>query len=41
LWAGGPIPISGLEGASSTDINAIAKALAVMLTNKIRVRRRN
>lgn len=40
-WTGGAIPISGLEGASPSDVSAIARELAISLTNKIRVRRRN
>ena len=40
-WSGGPIPISGLEGASPTDVSRIARELAESLTAKIRTRRRN
>jgi len=39
-WSGGPIPISGLERGSPADVNAIARALAQSLTEKIRTRRR-
>lgn len=39
-WSGGPIPISGLERGSPADVNAIARALARSLTEKIRMRRR-
>jgi hypothetical protein len=39
-WSGGPIPISGLEGASSEDVSRIARELATSLTQKIRTRRR-
>ena len=40
-WSGGPIPISGLERASPTDVSAIARDLASLITEKIRTRRRN
>lgn len=40
-WQGGPIPISGLEGASPSDVNEFARALARSLTEKVRLRRRN
>ena len=39
-WSGGPIPLSGLERGSPADVNAIARALAKSLTEKIRMRRR-
>jgi hypothetical protein len=39
-WSGGPIPIAGLERGSPADVNAIARALARSLTEKIRARRR-
>jgi len=40
-WSGGPIPITGLEGASPSDVSQIARELAISLTEKLRSRRRH